>query len=128
MSRKFANRSLTKMERKRCKVGLIDADALCAEIDEYVYPITTNNLMGAADAYFRIKHLIEQAPTIEARPVVRGEWEGDGMYMTCPNCGAMFDEDDLVNSILLFGKTGCDKSACNFCGNCGADMRGAGNG
>ena len=50
---------------------LIDADALRAEIQEYVLPITTNNLMGAADAYYRILHLLDGAPTIDAVPVAR---------------------------------------------------------
>lgn len=45
---------------------LIDAEALRKEMQEYVLPITTNNLMGAADAYYRILHLLEDAPTIEA--------------------------------------------------------------
>ena len=65
---------------------------------------------------------IENAPTIEARPVVRGEWENHGMYMICPVCGAEFD-DDIVNMCRDGGK-----SAVNFCGHCGADMRGDGDG
>lgn len=89
----------------------IDADALCAEIDEYVYPITTNNLMGAADAYFRIKHLIEQAPSIEARPVVRGEWLPIMFYTAV--VGVKCSECNTTRG-----------AKSNFCPSCGADMRG----
>ena len=88
---------------------LIDADALCAEIDKYVYPITTNNLMGAADAYFRIKHLIEQATTIEAEPVRHGQWlyEGYTGKEFCSNCGEIQE---------------CFEP--RYCPNCGAKMDG----
>lgn len=46
----------------------IDADAFRKEVQEYVLPITTNNLMGAADAYHRILHLLDDAPTIDPAP------------------------------------------------------------
>ena len=45
---------------------LIDANALRSEMYEYVFPITANNLMGAADSYYRILHLLENAPTVDA--------------------------------------------------------------
>ena len=104
---------------------LIDADAWGEFYKERTHDLEPYNHydMGYGDAMYHVDDWIDAQPTIEARPVVRGEWKGDGMYMTCPNCGAMFDEDDLINSILLSKKTGYDKSACNFCGNCGADMR-----
>lgn len=103
---------------------LIDADALKSQITRYHMSLTPRYISKLVDAEIGdVIDIVDEQPTIEARPVVRGEWKGDGMYMTCPNCGAMFDEDDLINSILLFKKTGYDKSACNFCGNCGADMR-----
>ena len=62
--------------------------------------------------------IVDKQPTIEARPVVRGEWKNSGMYMYCPVCGAEFD-DDIVN--MCHDE---DKRAVNFCGHCGADMRG----
>ena len=81
---------------------LIDADELCSEMQEYVFPITSNNLMGAADAYYRILHLLDDAPTVDAVEVVHGEWI-DG---TCNNCGQV------------------DFSKPNYCPNCGAKMDG----
>lgn len=65
---------------------LIDANALREEMYEYVFPIINNNLMGAADAYYRILHLLEDAPTVEVvrcgkcknfRPYEREEHKGD---------------------------------------------------
>lgn len=46
-----------------------DLDKVKAEMQEYVFPITTNNLMGAADAYYRILHLLDNVPTIDAIPI-----------------------------------------------------------
>lgn len=59
------------------------------------------------------KRVVDKMPTIEARPVERGEWrlnkDGSG---TCKQCGwtakDVWDEDGWQN----------------FCGQCGADMRG----
>lgn len=61
---------------------------------------------------------IKNAPTIEARPVVRGEWEprkdviGFVRCSVCHDCNIYDDWPD--------GKK------WNFCPNCGADMRGDG--
>lgn len=79
----------------------IDADAFRIEMEEYVFPITSNNLMGAADAYYRTIHLLDDAPTInpeDLRP--KGRWVNG----TCSNCGQV------------------DFSKPNFCPNCGAKM------
>ena len=105
---------------------LIDADALIMDLryelehdcDRYSY--WTDKLERDAKYEFAIDR-IESAPTIEARPVVRGEWVkldahkgieqfkcsicqsecyvptcmGEPMYGYCPNCGAdMRGEDD----------------------------------
>lgn len=43
----------------------------------------------------------------DVRPVVRGEWIGDGDCIICSNC-----------------KTAYTFMGSNFCPNCGADMRG----
>lgn len=64
-------------------------------------------------------HLIYNAPTIDAQPVIHGEWLGteydgysDGfpVYTTwkCSNCGAEFE---------------CEDMDFYYCPNCGADMR-----
>lgn len=74
--------------------------------------------LGYGVAMDYVDDWLDARPTIEARPVVRGEWENHGMYMICPVCGAEFD-DDIVNMCRDE-----EKSAVNFCGHCGADMRG----
>ena len=62
----------------------------------------------------RFLAMIDRAPTIEARPVVRGEWllrhEGRGHYWECSVCH--------TNPCIYVTKD------TNFCPNCGADMRG----
>lgn len=50
---------------------LISADALREEMNEYILPLTTNNLMGAADVFHRTAHLLEEAPALDAVEVVR---------------------------------------------------------
>lgn len=81
----------------------IDADALIALIKKrLINELIIGWLCG----------IIAEAPTIEARPVVRGRWIkrqfADDMTVAyrCSECKTTWD----------------DKS--NFCPNCGADMRG----
>ena len=50
---------------------------------------------------------IESIPPADVRPVVRGDWIGDGDCIICSNC-----------------KTAYTFMGSNFCPNCGADMRG----
>lgn len=84
---------------------LIDADALGigkAKRDVFNNP-------AYADGWNSAIEIIKNAPTIEARPVVRGEWEYMGYLVAkCSAC-----------SKVLHGMGGG-----NFCPNCGADMRG----
>lgn len=51
--------------------------------------------------------VIEGQPTVEAVPVVHGEWIKDGSWAKCSVCG----------EVIAYR----DKS--NFCKECGADMR-----
>ncbi len=82
----------------------IDADAL---------PIVTECCVDEAGffAKFKVVHEddIKNAPTIEARPVVRGEWEEYQVphIMCCSEC-------DWGTEV---------QSDFNFCPNCGAEMR-----
>ena len=93
---------------------LIDADAFRNELQEYVFPITGNNLMGAADAYYRTIHLLDNAPTIEAEPVKHGRWfevkqpdrYGLRVMQECSCCGTR------------------ENWLANYCPNCGAKMDG----
>jgi len=50
---------------------------------------------------------IREMKPADVRPVVRGEWIGDGDCIICSNC-----------------KTAYTFMGSNFCPNCGADMRG----
>ena len=58
----------------------------------------------------KARKLIEDAPTVDAKPVVRGRWislEPEIGLFECSKCG---------HKIL--------RAECNYCPNCGADMRG----
>lgn len=98
---------------------LIDADALKTELDAWARIILKPDYYAREDALY----IIDKAPTIDAVPVVRGEWKrgrefssyprvpfiGDAYY--CSNCEeeAYWDTD---YGQQLFG----------FCPNCGAKM------
>ena len=83
----------------------IDADAL---------PIVTECCVDEAGffAKFKVVHEddIKNAPTIEARPVVRGEWLGERGSYICSNCGGDAPDESYWPS--------------PFCAACGAEMRG----
>lgn len=57
-----------------------------------------------------LSKIIKEQPTVEARPIVHGEWEDDSRDWKCNQCHKwlfIFDGD----------------AGMNFCPNCGADMR-----
>ena len=86
----------------------IDADAL---FPGKILAVNTKNPMETVED---LMNRINNAPTIEARPVVRGEWllrhEGHGHYWECSACH--------TNPCIYVTKD------TNFCPNCGAEMRG----
>ena len=89
---------------------LISRSALIEEIDYYISH--TNDTNSEHYAYKRAKELIERQPTVEAKPVVKGEWERipysfAGGYK-CSCCGRKSVERHW-----------------NFCPKCGAIMNGA---
>lgn len=66
--------------------------------------------MGYGDAMDHVDDWLDAHPTIEARPVVRGEWVPMEPYrdiLVCSEC------DEI-----------CHDLESNFCPTCGADMRG----
>lgn len=84
--------------------------------------IDADNLKIPNDAPYKasVKRVVAQQPTVEARPVVHGEWEEKIMNYFCSQCKTAFDDD-------LTWITGEFKLP-NFCPRCGADMRGGKNG
>lgn len=87
---------------------IIDEDVLkCENIHEQLVYL----LNKVEDA---IKAKIDEAPTIEARPVAHGEWVRDGDFWICLNCES---EINVKNSLG-------EENRKNFCPNCGAEMDG----
>ena len=63
---------------------------------------------NSGNGYVNQEHAsLKDIPPADVRPVVRGEWIGDGDCIICSNC-----------------KTAYTFMGSNFCPNCGADMRG----
>lgn len=108
---------------------LIDADALLEN-----YNLKDATKYGNRDAeqqyhsystmmLYEIADMIEDAPTVEAVPVVRGEWEvvkgiftpGGDPLLRCPKCKSR--ESEHMGGVEF-------PQNWNFCPNCGADMRG----
>ena len=91
---------------------LIDADALIEEFEEI-----KSNLKSDRHGYYPVDfadviELVKEQPTVEARPVVRGEWLGCDMKTSiCSECRTEFDINRSVAIKIL-----------NFCPNCGCNM------
>ena len=65
--------------------------------------------------------ILDKSPTIEARPVVRGEWVEKRIPLTWCE-----DDVDVFYVCSVCRGNNCGESP--FCPNCGADMRGDGDG
>ena len=81
---------------------MIDADALIEDFREL------NWLQGDTAV---IEDIINEQPTIEAVPMVHGEWVNG----KCSNCGEYIPTDTRIDFV--------DEEDCAFCYSCGADMR-----
>ena len=97
---------------------LIDADAFFKSEIERCGCVP---LIGSCTADNEIfKFILEQQPTIEAQPVVYGEWiENTFGYFVCSKCKRIAKGD--VVGFFSYRKFRQEKT--NFCPNCGADMR-----
>lgn len=64
----------------------------------------------------RVTEYIKELPTVEAEPVVHGEWklyEEEGNAWQCSVCG----------NVWFLAYDTPQENCMNFCPNCGADMR-----
>lgn len=92
----------------------IDADRMMRELKvayEEAYEevgVTEDALMDMV--YKFVQALLMAAPAEDVAPVVRAEWETDGIAMVCSKC--------RKNLVVEQGD-----AEMNFCPNCGADMR-----
>ena len=94
----------------RGALGIGKANPLAFEKEEYAHG--WNNAI----------EIIQNAPTVDAVPVVHGRWEKEDQsgisidgYMVCSACNVMIPKPDYNRYCL---------HRLNFCPNCGADMRG----
>lgn len=92
----------------------IDADALTETIRHFVDTMSvctsTEYCTGLRFMKKQAIEAVESAPTVDAVPVVHGEWHGGQYDFYCSQCG--------VYQNYYTGKT-------NYCPNCGAKMKGA---
>ncbi len=90
---------------------LIDADKAVKQINEWLHQ--TKAIPLDTSYHFELLGCVENCPTIDAVPVVRGEWEVDEFGYKCSAC------DEYIPSPEE-GETVTDA----FCRNCGARMDG----
>jgi hypothetical protein len=96
---------------------LIDADAV---IDRYYADWEYHCINMGEDDRQWLRQCIDEAPTIEAKPVVHGEWNSEYAY-----------DDWYGNRVYEHCHLECghrhenylSKETANFCPNCGANMR-----
>lgn len=87
--------------------------------------------MGYVDAVEQIENFLEYN-TVDAVEVIHGEWRtkilcggfAEEWGYVCSVCGCTVSD----RSNLSFGKFARGNQKLNYCPNCGADMRGDGNG
>ena len=95
---------------------LIDADEVQKIIDHVrTKYVDTYNRRSKVNQFFwdtirYIEKKVRSIPTVEARPVVRGEWIDNGI------------PDSILSGCSVCGYS-CGAYSMNFCPNCGADMR-----
>ena len=66
----------------------IDADALMKVIREHDYPLRSHfNSTDNGMFTIGVQQAADEAPTIDAVPVVRGEWEYEHGAWCCSKCG-----------------------------------------
>ena len=89
---------------------LIDANEVKRQIDEWLDIVGYCTIGKGLSYYGELLGCIEDAPTIEAAPVVHGEWIYEYHTWHCNICGCHPYKGYIP------------KEPSNFCPNCGAKM------
>lgn len=107
---------------------LVNADALLCKLEKYSDPTAREKneyLFGMQQRLETCIELVDDAPTVDAVPVVHGRWiikdnPGTGWYrVTCSECG-----EDVTSVAPVIGFFPKAKATWDFCPNCGARMDG----
>ena len=106
---------------------LISKSALIEDIETEIINLKMNGLKGTprpCEELYQFIERIKEQPTVEAKPVVKGEWidkgwDGDFSWKIDGrgNCWK-------VEECSICGHKLCGSAKTNFCPECGADMRG----
>ena len=99
---------------------LIDADALLERFNEkadMAECLVDKNIAERFAFFCKLADAVDDAPTIDAVPVVRGKWKNNGSTYECSNCSALLPYTNPEKGYM----TGW---FAPYCPNCGADMRG----
>ena len=100
----------------------IDADALISVLEDMRERHRKNLFFVSANAYDGAARIVKAMKTIEARPVVRGEWislthcSNAGVY--CSVCRKKVYKEDYAWANRK------NKLRSDYCPNCGAELRG----
>ena len=111
-------------EKRRNSMRLIDADKIVEQINEWLDQ--TGAIPLNTSYHFELLGCIEDCPTIDAVPVVRGEWklygndDDSGMSYWCTVCNFQLSED-LFYSGYKNGRW-IENGVFKYCPNCGAKM------
>lgn len=108
---------------------LIDADALMEVIREHDYPLRSHfNSTDNGMFTIGVQQAVDEATTIDAVPVVRGEWkmdtDPDDGDCRCSSCKVCIDALHKRNHGLLNALGFKLHTFYNYCPNCGARMDG----
>ena len=95
---------------------LIDADALEKFLKRLrrELPKESRDFFTRDEMILNFQQYVHMQPTIDAVPVVRGEWIEHEDEMECPQCGYFWNYCDN------------DTERFNYCPNCGAKMESEG--
>ena len=96
---------------------LIDADALKNKIEQHSYPLS-DRINSIENGMFLcgIYQAVDESPTVDAVPVVRGEWRVTDAYPHRVYCSVCY-KTNIYNAEILEGK-----EYPRFCMWCGAKM------